>query len=47
MNRYQNLKYKEIPELLGFQIGTVKAHVHRAIKDLGKIYFELSGGAVS
>ncbi len=47
MNRYQNLKYKEIAELLGCQIGTVKAHVHRAIKDLGKIYFELSGGAVS
>ncbi len=47
LSRYQNLKYKEIAELLGCQIGTVKAHVHRAIKDLGKIYFELSGGTVS
>jgi RNA polymerase sigma-70 factor (family 1) len=47
LSRYQNLKYKEIAELLGCQIGTVKAHVHRAIKDLGKIYFELSGGAFS
>lgn len=47
LSRYQNLKYKEIAELLGCQIGTVKAHVHRAVKDLGKIYFELSGGAVS
>ena len=47
LSRYQDLKYKEIAELLGCQIGTVKAHVHRAIKDLGKIYFELSGGTVS
>ena len=47
LSRYQNLKYKEIAELLDCQIGTVKAHVHRAIKDLGKIYLELSGGAVT
>lgn len=47
LSRYQDLKYKEIAELLGCQIGTVKAHVHRAIKDLGKIYLELSGGTVS
>lgn len=44
LSRYQNLKYKEIAELLGCNIGTVKAHVHRALKELGKIYFELSGG---
>jgi RNA polymerase sigma-70 factor (family 1) len=47
LSRYQDLKYKEIAELLGCQIGTVKAHVHRAIKDLGEIYLELSGGTVS
>jgi RNA polymerase sigma-70 factor (ECF subfamily) len=47
LSRYQDLKYKEIADLLGCQIGTVKAHVHRAIKDLGKIYLELSGGVVS
>ncbi len=47
LSRYQDLKYKEIAELLGCQIGTVKAHVYRAIKDLSKIYFELSGGTVS
>jgi len=47
LSRYQNLKYKEIAELMGCQIGTVKAHVHRAIKDLGKIYMELQGGTVS
>lgn len=47
LSRYQDMKYKDIAELFGCQIGTVKAHVHRAIKDLGKIYCELSGGMVS
>jgi RNA polymerase sigma-70 factor (ECF subfamily) len=47
LSRYQEMKYKDIAELFGCQIGTVKAHVHRAIKDLGKIYYELSGGTVS
>ena len=47
LSRYQEMKYKDIADLLGCQIGTVKAHVHRAIKDLGKIYYELSGGTVS
>ena len=46
LSRYQDMKYKDIAELFGCQIGTVKAHVHRAIKDLGKIYYELSGGTV-
>lgn len=46
LSRYQGLKYKEIAELLGCHIGTVKAHVHRAVKDLRKIYTELSGEAV-
>ena len=44
LSRFHDLKYREIAELLGCQIGTVKAHVHRAIKELGKIYCELSGG---
>jgi len=47
LSRFQGMKYREIAELFGCQIGTVKAHVHRAIKELGKIYCELSGGAAS
>jgi len=47
LSRFQNLKYREIAELLDCHIGTVKAHVHRAIKDLRKIYMDLSGEAVS
>lgn len=45
LSRFQNLKYKEIAELLDCHIGTVKAHVHRAIKDLRKIYIDISGEA--
>ncbi len=44
LSRFQNLKYTEIAELLGCHTGTVKAHIHRATKELGKIYFELAGG---
>jgi RNA polymerase sigma factor (sigma-70 family) len=38
LSRFQNLKYREIAELLDCPIGTVKALVHRAVKDLGEIY---------
>ncbi len=47
LSRFQNLKYREIAEILGCHIGTVKAHVHRAIKDLRKIYLDLSGETAS
>ena len=45
--RFQNLKLREIAELLGCQVGTVKAQVHRALKDLSRIYLELQGGSAS
>ena len=45
--RFQNHKLREIAELMGVQVGTVKAQVHRALKDLGRIYFELQGGKAS
>ena len=44
LSRFQEMKYKEIAELLGCNIGSVKSAVHRAIKDLGRIYCELQGG---
>jgi RNA polymerase sigma factor (sigma-70 family) len=45
--RFQNLKLREIAELLDCQVGTVKAQVHRALKDLGRIYLDLQKGNVS
>ena len=47
LSRFQDMKYKEIAELFGCQIGYVKTLVHRAIKDLRENYFELSGGVAS
>jgi len=47
LSRFQNLKYKEIAELFGCRLGAVKVLAHRAIKELGKAYFELSGGIAS
>jgi RNA polymerase sigma-70 factor (ECF subfamily) len=47
LSRFHGLKYAEIAQLLGCRTGTIKVHVHRAIKDLGKIYTELSGGKAS
>lgn len=44
LSRFQEMRYKDIAELFGCNIGSVKSIVHRAIKDLGKIYFELQGG---
>ncbi len=44
LSRYQGLKLREIADLLGCQVGTVKAQVHRALKDLSRIYLDLQGG---
>jgi RNA polymerase sigma factor (sigma-70 family) len=43
LSRYQELKYEEISELLGCNIGTVKVRMHRAVKALRQIYLKLSG----
>ena len=45
--RFQNLKLREIAELMGVQVGTVKAQVHRALKELSRAYLELQSGDVS
>lgn len=38
LSRFQNMKYREIAELLDCPVGTVKALAHRAVKELGEIY---------
>ena len=43
LSRYQNVKYEEIARLYNCKVGTIKAKVHRAMKDLGKIYSNLTG----
>jgi len=41
MSRYQNMKYEEISDVLGITVSSVKVKVHRAIKKLRIVYFEL------
>jgi RNA polymerase sigma factor (sigma-70 family) len=41
--RFQNLKYEEIAEILSCEVGTVKVRVHRAVRELSRVYFELAG----
>jgi len=47
LSRFHNMKYEDIAEIQNCQVGTVKARVHRAIKELRDIYFELSGESAS
>lgn len=41
LNRYQGLQIKEITEILGMAEGTVKVHLHRAIKKLQTLLLPL------
>lgn len=47
LSRFQQLKCREIAEILGCKTTTVKVRVYRAVKELGEKYFKLSGGEVS
>jgi RNA polymerase sigma factor (sigma-70 family) len=42
LSRYRDLKYEEIAELLGCELGTVKVRVYRAMKELRDIFLKLS-----
>jgi len=44
LSRYQGLRYTEIAAVSGCSVESVKVRVHRAIHDLRKIFFEMSGG---
>lgn len=44
LSRFQDLKYEEIAQLLGCEVGTVKTRVHRALQELRQIFHQLQGG---
>ena len=39
--RYHNMKYEQIAELLGIEVGAVKVRVHRAVRELRDIFLQL------
>jgi RNA polymerase sigma-70 factor (ECF subfamily) len=43
LSRFQDMKCREIAELLQCCVGTVKTSIHRAVKELSQNYFELLG----
>jgi RNA polymerase sigma-70 factor (ECF subfamily) len=42
LSRYHEMKYAQIAEILGCEIGAVKVRVHRALKELREIFLKLS-----
>jgi RNA polymerase sigma factor (sigma-70 family) len=43
LSRYQGLKYTEIAEIAGCSVETVKSRVHRGIRELRSLFFQLAG----
>ena len=39
--RYRDMKYEQIAEILGIEVGAVKVRVHRALRELREIFLEL------
>ena len=47
LSRFQNMKYDEIAEILGCKVGTIKARIHWALKELTYEYHKLAGSDAS
>ena len=45
LSRLQGLKYEEIAQILGCEVGTVKVRVHRALQDLRERFHRVGAGA--
>jgi RNA polymerase sigma-70 factor (ECF subfamily) len=45
LSRFQELKYEEIGDILGYSVANIKVMVHRAVKELSKNFFLLTGEA--
>ena len=47
LSRWQNLRYQDIAQITGIEVGAVKARAFRAMKQLGEIFFQLQGRKAS
>lgn len=43
LSRFQNMKYEEIAAITGCKVGTIKARVHWALKELAVLYQKRTG----
>ena len=39
--RYRDMKYEQIADILGIEVGAVKVRVHRALRELREIFLEM------
>lgn len=44
LSRFQNLKYREIAQMLGCSLDSIKVNIYRAIRELREHYANLKGG---
>ena len=42
LSRFQDMKYEEIAKITGNSVGAIKVKVHRAIKKLKEVYFQIA-----
>lgn len=42
LSRFQDLKYDEISQITGNSVGAVRVKVHRAVKKLKEVYFQIA-----
>jgi RNA polymerase sigma factor (sigma-70 family) len=42
LSRYHDMKYEQIAEIMGCEVGAVKVRVHRALKELRDVFLKLS-----
>jgi RNA polymerase sigma-70 factor (ECF subfamily) len=42
LSRFQDLKYEEISQITGNSVGAIRVKVHRAIKKLKDVYFQIA-----
>ena len=47
LSRFQKLRYEEIAEILGCEVGAVKVRVYRAVRELRDAFFALQGKRAS
>src|SRR5215470_19657515 len=47
LSRYQEMKYEQIAEVMGCEVGAIKVRVHRALKELREIFLKLSSEGLS
>ena len=45
LSRQPELSYREVAEMLGCSVGSVKVQVHRALQELRQAYLDVQGGA--